>query len=1122
MYDRRNHAKRLLFGGLLLGSFAALWLALAEVAILALGLGGPRPAGAPGAMPLLHGLLVLALGPICGLTLGTLVSLVHIGSVRLAGKRSLEAGWKVRLYVALSLPLVAAAVANGFKGPWISSLPGVTWIALGSGVVMLLGVWGIAKLVVPQADRLVAGHAALPLRIAAPAILLLLSLCFLLADLRVLPRLYSFFHWMGAACALGSAWMGFGALHLAWGRGMRRRTGLWAQPARALVISTAVLGAGLMGHRAVGASYRMRGLLFERTALASKAMILTSRLGVLPSPAPLEAAYSASEPRKRPRQRLPSASRLRGADLVIITVDALRADRLGLAGHRRLVGGAPRSITPNIDRIFGGGLRFRRAYCATPRTSYSLLSLLTGIPLYTLAQLGVESHWPTLAELLGERGGYSSAGFYPEAIFGIDRQRFTRYRNEHLGFKHFQFEDEDLPAKKRTDQVLGYLNRRGLDKGRGGDGPLFLWVHYFDPHEPYVVRKGFEGFGTTPLARYEAEIAYVDEQVGRLVEAIKSRRPRAIFVLTADHGEEFGEHGGANHGSTLFDEQVNVPLLVVGPGLPDQEVWAPVSTTALVPTLLTWLGAPVPHHLGDAPDLIDVLGEGERQAQAVMADLDQLRMLALGSHKLIHDRGRDYFALYDLKKDPGEQRPLDIDAPGEARRLASRLLGLLERRIREMGRLGRIGRTPEVGPLAVALSASDTERRRGAARIALQEALRGALGDTARIALLRAIEKDPDPEVRHRAMAAVALVGDERAAGPAQLEQLVNRWDLPGDLRLAAGLGLARSGHEAALPVLAGLLHRLRSLDQRLAVVRAMGRLPQMRAEGVDSLAEALRDLELTVPALRVLASLSERHRDKDLVGRAVPDIHRVLGRCPEHPGLRLEALSALACHGTHDSLSRLGHWLAEEPEEGIIARALSMLESAAGRMDTWSQVWPFVPLHGPGLEAPGGACLLGRGCRLEAAKVSLVLDGATIGAKGSLWLVVERGAGAAPKVLLDESPLVLEQVELTKLPGDGVAKRCDLSEAFDVFRAPVNGLAGRRIRLTLLDPSGMGVVVRGVALMHDNKGAAVGRGPGDSDVDPSQAPGSDVKSRGAEPRPQGSHLPVDPNGPRVVPGSQR
>src|SRR6185437_5465032 len=160
-----------------------------------------------------------------------------------------------------------------------------------------------------------------------------------------------------------------------------------------------------------------------------------------------------------------------------------------------------------------------------------------------------------------QRYGWRTAAFYPPAVFFIDEDRFPRFEESHLGFEYAKVEFADPVL--REQQVGSYLDGAATDK------PLFLWVHFFEPHEPYVVHPEhvFTGGKSADVDAYDSEVATADDGIGRIVRRVEARRPGAIVLVTADHGEEFGEHGGRYHGTTVYEEQVRVPLVVAGPGI---------------------------------------------------------------------------------------------------------------------------------------------------------------------------------------------------------------------------------------------------------------------------------------------------------------------------------------------------------------------------------------------------------------------------------------------------------------------------------------------------------------------------------------------------------------------------
>src|SRR5262249_3629076 len=149
--------------------------------------------------------------------------------------------------------------------------------------------------------------------------------------------------------------------------------------------------------------------------------------------------------------------------------------------------------------------------------------------------------------------------FYPPAVFFIDEHRFHELREEQLGFEYAK--EEFAPPELRRSQIEGYL--KAAAPGR----PLFLWVHLFEPHEPYEVHPDHEFTGDPRLDAYDSEVAEADAFVGDVVRLIGEHRPRGtVFIVSADHGEEHGDHGGRYHGTTVYEEQVRVPLIIVAPG----------------------------------------------------------------------------------------------------------------------------------------------------------------------------------------------------------------------------------------------------------------------------------------------------------------------------------------------------------------------------------------------------------------------------------------------------------------------------------------------------------------------------------------------------------------------------
>ena len=260
--------------------------------------------------------------------------------------------------------------------------------------------------------------------------------------------------------------------------------------------------------------------------------------------------------------------------ILLVTLDTTRADAIGP--------GAKGIVTPAFNALAARGRLFTQVYATVPETLPSHISMLTG--LYPAGHgvhenarfLGADQ--ALLAESLG-RAGYRTAAFVSSFVLS---RRFGLSR----GFEHY---DDELPAAANerdaastTERALAYLAQQ--DSSR----PLFLWVHYFDPHAPYEPPARFRAGYATP---YLGEVAAVDEQLGRLTQAFEARRPEAAMIVAGDHGEGLGDHGESQHGHLLYQSTMHVPLVIVGPGAGAATVDDPVSTRRVFHTALDWAGS---------------------------------------------------------------------------------------------------------------------------------------------------------------------------------------------------------------------------------------------------------------------------------------------------------------------------------------------------------------------------------------------------------------------------------------------------------------------------------------------------------------------------------------------------
>jgi arylsulfatase A-like enzyme len=372
---------------------------------------------------------------------------------------------------------------------------------------------------------------------------------------------------------------------------------------------------------------------------------------------------------------------------VLVSIDDLRADHLGVYGHVR-------KTSPAIDALGRRGTVFRDASATAPWTLPSHLSIMTSLhpsehginfepdfdpDVAGLPVLG--DHFVTLAERF-KAHGYRTVAFTNGT-----------YVRGHLGFgqgfdRYFETSHADaVPILKK--ELSHWLQRRGAT-------PFFVFLHVFKVHLPFrpplatlrelEAKPELGRFGVfdfyrvqsgkrdlTPKLReqlkllYDAEIRYTDTLIKALIDELTTLGliDETLIVITSDHGEEFGEHGSLGHGGTLYEEVLRIPLMIAGPGVAqDRFVDAPVSTLDIMPTLLDLAGIPLdPGYSGRSLlpwlDLRPPGPEDERNLPRtfiaeVIDDGDQLISFRRGDHKAIFNLDRGSAELYDLATDPGE------------------------------------------------------------------------------------------------------------------------------------------------------------------------------------------------------------------------------------------------------------------------------------------------------------------------------------------------------------------------------------------------------------------------------------------------------------------------------------
>jgi arylsulfatase A-like enzyme len=383
-------------------------------------------------------------------------------------------------------------------------------------------------------------------------------------------------------------------------------------------------------------------------------------------------------------------------NLLLVTIDTLRADHLGTYGYRR-------RTSPRIDALGRRGVVFEQAYTYWPKTRGSFVAMMTG---RLASQTGYGKTHPllldfnaTLASMLKD-AGYETAAT-------VDNPNVASSLGYAKGFDSYRETWEERPLATEMDRTRA-ITADGVRRLREAtpDRPFFLWLHYVNPHAPYEPPAPWDGAFLDPdaargpalrpvdgfhggvpkrwavpgkplgwyVARYDGEIAAVDAEVGQLLDALDASpvRDRTLVVVTSDHGESLGEHEYYfDHGEDLFDPSIRIPLIVAGPGIPGGRRSDVLATTLdLVPTVLDAVKVSYPPDLAGQsllpaargehrPDRPRLPGQNDRNLVAAWDRRFKVVATPLGE-------GARY-ALYDRQADPGETHDASAAWPARAR-----------------------------------------------------------------------------------------------------------------------------------------------------------------------------------------------------------------------------------------------------------------------------------------------------------------------------------------------------------------------------------------------------------------------------------------------------------------------
>ena len=352
-------------------------------------------------------------------------------------------------------------------------------------------------------------------------------------------------------------------------------------------------------------------------------------------------------------------------NVILVSVDSLRAD-MPWAGY-------PRPIAPRLTALEARSASYSHAYAVSSYTAMSLGGLLSG-------------RFPSELERDGWFfGSYGkSVKFFPELLRGAGV--FTVAGHAHGYFKRNGMERgfdrwsllpklkwNNMTDENVTSPAHEQLAETELSAAAATGKPFFAWFHFLDPHDEYRAHVEFPAWGRGLRARYDAEVSYTDFYLGKLFDFIDSKPwgKTTMVVVTADHGEAFGEHKQWHHGFELWEPLVRVPMFFIGPGVKARHIDAARSCVDLAPTILDVFGVRPPENYRGRSLWKELLG-GSLEDRPIVMDLPatsdggRRRAVVAGTRKIVAFEKDVFLKVYDLASDPGELTPLASKDPRTA------------------------------------------------------------------------------------------------------------------------------------------------------------------------------------------------------------------------------------------------------------------------------------------------------------------------------------------------------------------------------------------------------------------------------------------------------------------------
>jgi len=608
-------------------------------------------------------------------------------------------------------------------------------------------------------------------------------------------------------------------------------------------------------------------------------------------------------------------------NVVVITIDTLRADHLGCYGYKQI-------RTPHIDALAADATRFERAYTAVPVTLPSHTVMFTGTypmlsGMHDFAANKLNPTQPTLASVLKEHG-YATAAVIGSAVldsrFGLNRGFDFYY--DHFDFNRLQesnLEEMERPGNLVADVTLDWLSKNYSKK-------FFLWMHLYDPHYPYRPPAPYsEKYKASP---YDGEIAFADTQVGRLIRFLKSKDLYAntLIVLSGDHGESLGEHGEKTHGFFIYNATLHVPLIIHlpsghPPGAASRRIVPDlVSLADLMPTVLQALKVNVPSQVQGRNLLLLMKKVEPVEARSLYAETFLPRLHFNWSELRGAETANYHFIdapkpeLYDLAKDPGETQNLYPEKKAVAEEMRARLAAMIRQYSAGQELAEKTGLDP-----------------------ALMERLKslgyaGFSGGGSPSITDRALP-DPKDRVQVYELISGAIAQSQHGDYPDSTEKLNLALKTEPDsvpVRYLLGLNYYRM-HDFSNAV--AQLERVLQLSPEYALAAFQLGMAYARAGDFDHAIQALkRALELDATNFSAAYNLGIVYQQKQMVTEAMAAFRQSLGIAPDYPLAHRGLGEALLYQGqVDDALTELRRAVELSPLDPVNHAALAKALAAKG-----------------------------------------------------------------------------------------------------------------------------------------------------------------------------------------------